>query len=277
MLSWPVDRVQAATSQVSAWRGRASKAGRSPNPFVERLLWLQRQAGNQAVASLLSLQRNAKFDTATTLQDKVGEPESMELPRELTDGMQAAWDASFPHGKSQEQGGILVKTKDGKYEWRAGKAGNSGSFTPNTGDLKAGETLIAIGHTHPYDESEGGTTGVGFSGGDLATMIYYNNPIEIVQSGRKTFVVTRTKEFQALADKADTRAKKKALEDQINATWDGAFAKAQSDGQDFVEAVRTAVGAVCDKYQLVWYEGEAGKMERKAKAHVQVVGGARGK
>src|SRR5438132_14391503 len=100
-------------------RRRAAKAAYGATPIVERILWLQRAAGNQAVTGWLSLQRNAKFDTAATLTDKVGEPESMELPKELTDGMQAAWDASFPGGKSQEQGGILVKTAQGKCEWRA--------------------------------------------------------------------------------------------------------------------------------------------------------------
>ena len=273
-----MDRVLALKAHLAARRRRTPRAAYGANPVVERILWLQRAAGNQAVTGWLSLQRNAKFDTAATLTDKVGEPESMELPKELTDGMQAAWDASFPGGKSQEQGGILVKTAQGKYEWRAGKAGDSGSFTPNTGDLKSGETLIAVGHTHPYDASEGSTTGVAHSGGDIATMIYYDNPIEIVQSGPKTFVVTRTKEFQALVSKADTPLKKKALHDEIDAAWNTAFAKAQGDGVDFVPAVEAAVAAVCEKYQLVFYEGAAGKLARKeARAHVQVVGaGARG-
>lgn len=103
-----------------------------------RLLGLQGQVGNAATPQLLNrasstrsgpvaVQRNAKFDqAATTPYDKAAAPQDMGIPIELQDGLQAAWDASFPGGKSQEQGGILVLTKDGKYVWRAGKGTGAG-------------------------------------------------------------------------------------------------------------------------------------------------------
>src|SRR5262245_37325667 len=69
-----------------------------------------------------------------------GTPVTFTLSPELKQGMKDAWDASFPGGRSQEQGGILVRKADGSLEWRAGPAGNSGSFSVNYGDVRAGET-----------------------------------------------------------------------------------------------------------------------------------------
>lgn len=99
-------------------------------------------------------------------------------------------DASFPGGKSQEQGGILVLTKDGKYVWRAGKGTGSGSFQVKLRRREEGRGLIASAHTHPYDESEGGHTGIAFSGGDLSNLVWQQERVKVVQSGTARFAVT---------------------------------------------------------------------------------------
>lgn len=121
----------------------ASSAERKPDSEQSGVKRLQSTAGNHAVVQLLggndvaaanallpapTVQRNEKFDTAVgdKALDVTGAPESMKLPPELQEGIEAAWAASFPEEKSLEQGGILVKTKDGKYVWKAGK-GTSGA------------------------------------------------------------------------------------------------------------------------------------------------------
>jgi hypothetical protein len=211
--------------------------------------------------------RNEKFDKAAgdTL-DMAGAPDELKLPKEVADGMKSAWSASFPGGKSQEQGGILVKTKDGKYEWRPGKSGTGGSFTANYEDVKEGETLIAVGHTHPYDKSEGGHTKVSFSGGDLANFIYNNRRMAIVQSGKGQFVAVRTKEFNDLLKDLNDEGKAK-MYTEMTKCWDDAVGAAKGTMQERVEA---AVRAVSEKYHLVYYAGTGGTVKLKgAKVHVE--------
>ncbi|HEY8338810.1 MAG TPA: hypothetical protein VIK95_03015, partial [Egibacteraceae bacterium] len=193
---------------------------------------LQRRAGNQAVVQLLaerrargarrvSVQRNDKFDLAVgKALNKVDAPDALEVPAELKDGLAAAWAASFPEGKSMEQGGILVKTKDGAYVWRAGKGTSGGSFKPNYADVGPDEVLIASGHTHPYDASEGGHTDVAFSGGDLSNLVWQKERFKLVQSGTAQFGVAKTAEFDALVAAADTPQKKTTLRLEMNALWD---------------------------------------------------------
>jgi len=253
-----------------------------------QLLAIQARAGNAATAQLLQrgsstsrgplpVQRNAKFDQAATKPyDEADAPEDMKIPAELNDGLQAAWAASFPGGTSQEQGGILVLTKEGKYVWRAGKGTGSGSFSVNYGDVKAGEVLIASAHTHPYDESEGGSEDVAFSGGDLSNLVWQTERVKVVQSGTSQFGVTKTKEFDALVAAADTPEKQEALEAEMDALWNDTFKNAGKK-VTFQEKVVRAAKAVCSKYHLVYMEGRAGDLAQptkpvvKAKAHVEAV------
>lgn len=74
-------------------------------------------------------------------------PAEITLPKELVEGMAESWGKSFPQGKSQEQGGILVRKKNGLYQWKAGQLGLSGLFVPNHTDVDKDETLIAVGLT----------------------------------------------------------------------------------------------------------------------------------
>ena len=271
-----------------------------PFSLVEEVLRLQRLVGNQAVQraltrdgphsmyytmravpgrggqrrALTSIQRNAKFDAiAGPSVEKTGAPEELAIPQQMKDGMDAAWAASFPGGTSQEQGGILVRKANGEYEWRAGPPGAGGSFMPNYGDVKTGETLIATGHTHPYDASEGGDTGVSLSGGDISSMVYDPAPTGVVHAGTGLFIVAKTKEFEQLVAATDTKQKKRALANEIDDAWDSEFAKAMKSGQTFVPAVETAAKIVCAKYHLLYYAGSAQKMEQPAKlpkVHVEM-------
>lgn len=277
-------------------RDRRPRPGRaSPTPagredeHVHGLHRLQRTAGNRAVAELVAghqrgagrrtppaqtatatVQRNEKFDLAVgTAYDKADAPDALGVPAELKDGLEAAWAASFPDGKSLEQGGILVKTKDGKYVWRAGKGTGSGSFKVNYGDVGPDEVLVASGHTHPYDKSEGGHTDVAFSGGDLSNLVWQQERFKLVQSGTAQFGVAKTAEFDKLVADADTKEKKATLRKEMNALWDTTFKDSKGT---FQERVKKAATTVCTTYHLVYYEGSAGAVSQpgsKPKAHVE--------
>lgn len=183
-------------------------------------------------------------------------PIEITLPKELVEGMAECWQKSFPKGKSQEQGGILVRKKDGSYKWKAGKPGSSGAFTPNHGDADKDETLIAVGHTHPYDKSEESYTNMSFSGVDLAVMAVEKHSLEIVRSGEALFVVTRTEEFNKKVAGLDANGKKNLLY-EIYQNHLALFNMHQGELPDRVHATAKAI---CDKYDLLYYKGKDDKV-----------------
>jgi hypothetical protein len=168
----------------------------------------------------------------------------------LVDGMKTAWADSFPNGRSQEQGGILVRKADGTTEWRAGAAGNTGSFQVDYSTVKSGETLLASGHTHPYDAWEKGHTDVPFSGPDLGNMALSSRPedMKFVRSGDTVFMVQETQGFKDLV----TAKGESALRTEMIGAWDTAFAGATGT---FAERNEAAVKAVAEKYHLDFYKG----------------------
>jgi len=179
-------------------------------------------------------------------------PAKITLPKELVSGMQDAWDKSFPKGKSQEQGGILVRHKDGSYEWKAGKGRKSESFKINYEDIGKNETLVMTGHTHPYDKSEGGYTEVSFSAADLANLVVGKEPAKIVQSGQTLFVVARTTKFDGLLKNSDTKQKLR-LYTRIKKMWYKVFNLSKGHGIDRIEV---ATRLICERYHLVYYKGK---------------------
>lgn len=261
----------------------------TPDRADEALLLarLQAAAGNHAVAQLLAgdvrsrattgyrtpaVQRSAALEKLglDTSLDVQGAPDSLGLPPELRAGLATAWQHSFPQGKSCEQGGVLVKTAAGKYLWRAGAAGTSGTFKINYQDLQPGDVLIASAHTHPYDASEGGHTDVGFSAGDLANMVNGRERIKFVRSGATTFSIAKTAGFDALVDAANTPEKKKTLIQEMKTTWGTGMSG--STKKTFQGQVRDAIGAVAEKYHLVYYEGQGDSLAKATPwVHVESV------
>lgn len=179
-------------------------------------------------------------------------PVVVTIPLVLDTGMDTAWSKSFPKGKSQEQGGVLVTDKAGEYVFKAGKPGKSGSFDVNRGDVKKGETLVSIAHTHPYDASEGGFTDVSFSGQDIGLMALNKEKMSFVRSGDGDFLMARTTEFDALVKKAKS---KNALFLEIRKHWTGLY---KTGTGDLKAKARAATRATCLKYHLLLYEGSKG-------------------
>lgn len=184
-------------------------------------------------------------------------PAAIELPKAAVDGMQEAWDGSLPGDVSQEQGGNLVRNEDGSYGWRKGKPGTSGYFTPDYGDVGADQELVGIGHTHPYSKKEGGHTGVSFSGGDISSIVWETQPLNLVQSGKTLFVLARTAEFEKRLEGLDDKGKQ-ALGDAMEKMWDDAYA-AGTDG--LVKDAEAATKKTCAAYDLLYYKGEGAKLD----------------
>jgi hypothetical protein len=266
----------------------AAPAERSVSPHAQSPLGspalvasLQRAAGNRAVAHLLSGPRVAGptlarvflpwtppilLDPLALLSLGLSErnaPTELTLPAELETGLKKAWDKSLPGKKSLEQGGILVLTSGG-YKWKPGKPGTSGTFRPNYGDVKKGESLTVVAHTHPYSKKEGGHTNVSFSGGDLASFVTDPDPIQVVRSGEGIFVAARTQEFNALLTGLSS-AKKRKLRDEIEKFYDGVLASASGK---LPERSDTAAQATCLRYHLVYYKGTAGGTLKQPEAMI---------
>lgn len=214
-----------------------------------------------AIGAGVGSQFDSGPDTGGSFVKLSDAPKTVEVPKVLNDGLADAWKDSFPKGRSQEQGGMLVQKSDGTLEFRRGAAGDSGSFSPNYGDLKDGETLIGLVHTHPYDATEGGHTNVSFSGADIANLVSRRDPIKMVQSGDGQFMVMRTQEFDARVNKLDD-AGKQQLYDDMKADYRKVFNQ-DADKFTFAERNDRAAESVAKKYDLAYYTGKNGSLQRK--------------
>jgi hypothetical protein len=229
---------------------------RPPMPSTAAaVLALQRGAGNAAVARAL-LARDKTFDDVAVdggVSEKAA-PLKIQLPKELSEGLAKAYEDSFPGGKSQEQIGLLVQKKDGGYAWkRSATPGTSGSATPNYGDLAPDERLIAVAHTHPYDESEGGHKDVSFSADDLFRMVVVSERMAVVNAGNKEFVAVKTSEWDEMIKPLDAQGKRDLMK-EMKELWDKEFNTAGT----LQECADKATKAVCEKYHLLYYSGAVG-------------------
>jgi hypothetical protein len=181
-------------------------------------------------------------------------PEHIGIPRAIQEGAEKAWSKSLPGTKSQEQGGIITTDAAGEYGYTAGKAGTSGTFTPNRGDVKKGETLLGILHTHPYSAKEGGHTDVPFSGTDIALMALQDDKVSLVRSGDGWFAMATSKEFEARVKKA---ASKQKLFEEIKKRWTKLYDDFPGNTK---ESAVAATPQVCREFEILYYEGHDGSL-----------------
>ena len=203
------------------------------------------------------------FDALTTGTVSVADAAPVvQVPKIVVDAMAEAWKNSFPKGKSHEQGGILVRKKDGSVEWITATKSNQGmTELPEDKIPKGGAGLVA-GHTHPYDESERkninptsttpeGLLGIGESAGDFATLVFQRSPVDIVHAGNVLFAVVKTKEFN---DAVAAAKDKKKFAEKIGNDWI-ALLKASKGTGSVQDRVRAAARGICRQYSLVMYQG----------------------
>lgn len=107
----------------------------------------------------------------------------------------ALWKISFPNGRSQESGGTFVSMPNNNnlVNLVNTHGGQSGNIFPS---YNVGASLDVLGtfHTHPYDVSEGGHTGVSLSAGDFYEFTTNGKKIALAQSGDQQFMIMRTGE-----------------------------------------------------------------------------------
>jgi len=174
-------------------------------------------------------------------------PSTVTYPANVNQAMQTAYSNSFPGGKSQEQGGTLVRGADGQIRVVNERPGTSGFFSPNR-IVGPTDQIIGTYHTHPYDSSEGGHVGVSFSGADIAYAAAHKEPI-LVDAGNQQFMITPT---QATTGTSAT----------INSDWNTEFSKQLSAGASMQDASKAASRAVARKYNMAYYEGTNGTFTR---------------
>ena len=160
------------------------------------------------------------------------------------------WARSFPNGTSQEHGGTIVADASGKLSLVNTGGGQSGSFAPN---LATGpnQTPVGIFHTHPYDATEGGYTGVSLSGGDAAYMINQKQDVIIAQSGTDQFMYMRTQASPASVNAA-----------AMNNAQNARIGVLQGQGMGFSDASRQAARETATQNGLAYYEGSNGIFNR---------------
>lgn len=162
------------------------------------------------------------------------------------------WGSSFPGGKSQEFGGTFAKDiVTGEYSIINMHGGTRGTFIADM-TMPPGKEFVGVFHTHPYDTTERGYTGVSFSSGDIANSLNIaERQIAVVQSGDKQFMMMRTAETANV-----TRA------DFINAT-NARKKELLNGGMGFVDAVNQSAQEAAKANGLAYYEGTGGIFTRK--------------
>jgi WXG100 family type VII secretion target len=205
-------------------------------------------AAADAIANAVAV--DSVFSGNSSMKDA---PSSITMPDELNKGAKGAWKDSFPGGKEQEQGGILVRTKDGELKFIRGDPGTGGTWDVNYDDIGDGE-LVGTVHTHPYDS---GHTDVPFSKGDIE--FFFNSDLKaknmeemmVVQSGDGQFMLARTAEFNKLVE-GKSAAAITTLTNEMGSTYDKAVASGKKSGLSFAARHDAA---------LLYYKGKDGNLK----------------
>lgn len=186
---------------------------------------------------------------ATPPKDCKDSPETIKIPSELNDKFDDRWDNSFPGGTEQEEGGTLIRDKDGNLQLiNTNPAGRNGDSFPADRNIPDDAEMVGVFHTHPYDE---GDTDISLSGGDAAYMINEGDPVIIAQSGEGQFMYVRTEETPNSVDF-----------DKLNDEQNARVQELVNEGKDFDEASQIAAKETAQANGLAYYEGKDGEFER---------------
>ena len=186
----------------------------------------------------------------TTLpMDCKSAPKTISIPKEVNQSFDKLMGQSYPNGKSQEHGGIIVTDAHGSVSVINQRGGESGTFSPDR-TLPAGCTEVGLFHTHPYDATEGGFTGVSFSGADIAIAADRSEP-SYVQSGETQFLMLPTQKTPKNIDY-----------DTLNDAQNKRIGELTDAGTPFSEASRMAANETAKKYGMAYYEGSHGVLNR---------------
>lgn len=239
----PAPTVDSSTDRAGTRGARRPVVAEAPVPISER----RKTAGFEQIArSYIQAQ---------------GAPDQVKLPASLVKALEQAWRDSLQPDRDREQGGNVVRSYGGDYKLRRGKGDSDDMYEPNPNDVGITETLVGTAHTHPY-RKEGQEYGT-FSGQDLGNMVNEHESFKLVRSGPYTFMMTRTREFDALVKQYEKRGEELELSKQITQTFDAAYAASK---RPFPEKLEAGVLAVCARYNLVYYSGQGAELTRASGA-----------
>jgi hypothetical protein len=180
-------------------------------------------------------------------------PEQIDLSA-LQRDFDAQWANSFPGGKSLERGGTLVSNNVGNVSMihPGGVPGESTSSTFRPGrSIGPDQKLLGVFHTHPYDRTEGGHTGVSMTGGDAASLINDGWNVMIAQGGNEQFMYLRTGFTRS---HVDGNAVKNARDQRVR--------QLMQQGLSVSNASKIAAKETAQTYGLAYYEGTNGVFTR---------------
>jgi len=199
-------------------------------------------------------------------------PSVVRLPDAVVAQIDQAWKDSLATNPELEQGGNLVRTYGGKYKLRRGATDDAGSFQAEPNDIGWGESYVAVVHTHPYRDEEKAGTWVSdygsFSTADLWEIVNDQQPLNILRSGPFTFMIARTKQFDALVTKHEAAGTLNDLIMAITETSNASYKTARGGGLSQKDSVEHAVLDVCRAFHLVYYEGQGNELHRATSGNV---------
>jgi uncharacterized Zn-binding protein involved in type VI secretion len=176
-------------------------------------------------------------------------PQTVTIPKDVNQSFDNLMQQSYPKGRSQEHGGMLVANSEGNITLVNQGGGKSGSFAPDR-TLPAGCKEVGLFHTHPYDATEHSYTGVSFSGADIAIAANRSEP-SYVQSGDTQFLMLPTQ-----------KTPKGINVDALNKSQNLRIRELTRTGKSFPEASRLAANETAKKYGMAYYEGSHGTLNR---------------
>ncbi len=203
----------------------------------------------------------AGFDQVANSHTRVAAaPSHVRLPKSLVSELDGMWAES--QATHREQGGNLVRTYGGNYELNRthDPSDDGNTYNPDTSNVGWLDRHAAIVHTHPLGPSE--PDHVSFSNVDLEDLVDEDQPLNILRSGRQTYMVARTKEFDALIDKNNDPQQLFELKRAMRDVYDGAYQAEKRAGGSHPTAVEKGVIAVCRTFHLIYYWGQGQDLHR---------------
>ena len=179
-------------------------------------------------------------------------PGTLRFSARLTSTFEQLRRASFPGGRSKEQGGTIVADRAGNLHLQ-----NLGGISSTAGTIEwdftirdpAAFSLVGVFHTHPYDRTEGSMTGVSFSGQDFYALSADGYLLSVMQSGPRLFAILRTAAATPVPATRDA--------DQTREIFERVDAGRTLQQASRIEAQQTAA-----QFGLAYYQGGRGVVTR---------------
>lgn len=172
---------------------------------------------------------------------RVNLPQKIELSKDLWQVMDKLWQRSIKHidqARVSEWGGMLVLDKMDNL-----KLVNVTKGTANNLTLQIPQQSNFVGsfHTHPYTD---GTTGIAFSGADIADAINNRERISTLQSGSDVFALIGTDTVPFAVNRENLKSEHAALHYYY-----------LSQGMQDKQAVYYTNLDICQTYKIAFYAG----------------------